>query len=200
MHKRTDSGETVSTTHAKREVYRGRQFAFTVEQVTHPNGVRTEMGIVRHPGSTVIVPLFGDETIGMLRQYRHAVRAYVYETPAGTMEPGEDPLVCAHRELEEETGYRAGEMICLGRTFLLPAYSDEVTHVYLARDLTKTSQALDCDEIIEVHRLPLEKVLAMIAAGEVIDALSIVSIYHAVNFRSSGGRPGLHPSPPESRL
>ena len=174
--------EPLSRVEASKELYRGRQFAFVVEQVTHPNGVQSEMGIVRHPGSTVIVPLFGDKSIGMIRQYRHAVSAYIYETPAGTMEPGEDPWVCAHRELEEETGYIAGEMTSLGKTCLLPAYSDEVTYVYLARELKQTSQDLDRDEIIDVHRLPLDQVLEMISSGDIIDALSILSIYHAVRY------------------
>lgn len=177
-----NENEPLSRVESKQELYCGRQFAFVVEQVTHPNGVQTEMGVVRHPGSTVIVPLFEDQYVGLIRQYRHAVSAYIYETPAGTMEPGEDPLVCAHRELEEETGYAAGDMIPLGKTFLLPAYSDELTYVYLARDLTKTTQDLDQDEIIEVHRLPLDRVMEMIASGDIIDALSILSIYHAVRY------------------
>ena len=172
--------KAMSRVESRQVLYRGRQFDFVVEQVTHPNGVQTEMGIVRHPGSTVIVPLFEDRSIGLIRQYRHAVSAYIYETPAGTMEPGEDALTCAHRELAEETGYVAREMIPLGKTYLLPAYSDELTYVYLARDLEKTSQDLDQDEIIDVHRLPLDRVLGMIASGEVVDALSILSIYHAI--------------------
>ena len=98
------------------------------------------------------------------------------------MEIGEEPLLCAHRELEEETGYVANEMIYLGKTYLLPAYSDELTHIYLARDLRKTSQDLDLDEIIQVHCLPLATVLEMISSGEIIDALSILSIYHAVRY------------------
>lgn len=174
--------EPLSRVDSTQELYRGRQFAFVVEQVTHPNGVQSEMGVVRHPGSTVIVPLFDDRRVGLIRQYRHAVSAYIYETPAGTMEPGEDPLLCAHRELEEETGYAAGEMTPLGKTYLLPAYSDELTYVYLARDLKKTSQNLDHDEIIDVHRLPLDQVLGMISSGEIIDALSILSLYHAVRY------------------
>ena len=177
-----NENEPLSRVDSQQELYHGRQFAFVVEQVTHPNGVQTEMGVVRHPGSAVIVPLFEDKTIGLIRQYRHAVSAYVYETPVGTMEIGEEPLLCAHRELEEETGYVANEMIYLGKTYLLPAYSDELTHIYLARDLRKTSQDLDLDEIIQVHCLPLATVLEMISSGEIIDALSILSIYHAVRY------------------
>ena len=182
MNHEKKKNEPLSKVTSKHEIYHGRQFAFVVEQVTHPNGVQTEMGIVRHPGSTVIVPLFEDLSMGLIRQYRHAVSDYIYEAPAGTMEPDEDPLVCAHRELEEETGYEAGEMIPLGKTYLLPAYSDELTYVYLARKLKKTSQDLDHDEIIDVHRLPLDRVLEMISSGVIIDALSILAIYHALSY------------------
>jgi len=171
-----------SVVNSTQELYRGRQFSFVVEQVTHPNGAETEMGIVRHPGSSVIVPDFGDGTIGLIRQYRHAVGEFIYETPAGTIEHGENPMICAHRELEEETGYAAGEMIALGKTYLLPAYSDEVTHVFLARELRKTTQDLDEDEIIQVIRRPLDDVLEMIATGEMVDALSILSIYRAMEY------------------
>ena len=80
--------------------YRGMHFSFVSEDVTIPNGSRTEMALVRHPGSTAVVPLFDDNTVLMERQYRHAVQAYLLEIPAGTMEPGELPLDCAGRELK----------------------------------------------------------------------------------------------------
>ena len=85
--------------------YQGTLFSFVSEDVTLPNGSRTELAMVRHPGSTAVVPLFDDNTVLMERQYRHAVGPYLLEIPAGTMEPGESPLGCAGRELAEETGY-----------------------------------------------------------------------------------------------
>jgi ADP-ribose pyrophosphatase len=136
--------------HNARVAYKGRIFSFVTEDVTLPNESRAEMAYVRHPGSTAIVPLVDDDTVIMERQYRHPVRASIFEIPAGTMDPGETPLVCARRELEEETGYIAEEFIELGKIHILPAYSDELIHLYLARGLSLTKQNLDPDEIIKV--------------------------------------------------
>ena len=156
--------------------YQGAFFSFVSEDVTLPNGSRTELAMIRHPGSTAVVPLFDDNTVLMERQYRHAVEDHLLEIPAGTMEPGEQPLNCAGRELEEETGYVAGEFIELSRLLILPAYSDEKIYLYLARDLSLSRQNLDKDEIIEVVKYPLEDTMNMIDDGKIIDALTILAL------------------------
>ncbi len=156
--------------------YRGALFSFVSEDVTLPNGSRTEMGMVRHPGSVGIVPFLDGDTIIMERQYRHAVGAYLLEIPAGTLEPGEKPLDCARRELAEETGFTAGEFIDLGKIHIIPAYSDESIWIYLARGLTPAGQNLDRDEVIEVVNYPFEQTLRMIANGQITDALTIVGL------------------------
>ncbi len=97
--------------HTSRTLHRVRNFSFAVEDVTLPNGARTEMGMIHNPGSTGIVPVSDDGRIVMTRQYRHVVGDYLLEIPAGTMEPGESPILCAQRELEEETGLVAREWI-----------------------------------------------------------------------------------------
>lgn len=181
MEKR-DSKPKPSTIHHRTELYTGRQFSFVSEKITLPNGRDAEMAFVRHPGSAVIVPLFQDRTIGLIKQFRHVVGEYLFEVPAGTMEPGEPPHICAERELEEETGFSAGQLIPLGKTYLLPAYSDEVSYVFLAKDLTKTRQQLDADEIIDVFRYSRETVIQMIETQKIIDALSILALYRAMNF------------------
>jgi ADP-ribose pyrophosphatase len=162
--------------HSTRVAYKGRIFSFVTEDVTLPNGSRSEMAYVRHPGSTAIVPLVDDNTVIMERQYRHPVRDYLFEIPAGTMDPGETVLACARRELEEETGYTADEFIELGITHILPAYSDEVIHVYLARCLSLSEQRLDPDEIINVVKYPLDEALKMIETGQITDALTILAL------------------------
>jgi ADP-ribose pyrophosphatase len=162
--------------HAVHQHYRGNLFSFVSEDVTLPNGSRTELSIVRHPGSTAVVPLFDDNTVLMERQYRHAVEEYLLEIPAGTMEPGEQPLNCAGRELEEETGYVAGELIEISRLLILPAYSDEKIYLYLARGLSLSRQNLDQDEVIEVVQYPLEDTMNMIDDGKIIDALTILAL------------------------
>ena len=165
-----------------REIYKTATFSLVAEKFTLPNGVDTEMAFVRHPGSSVIVPLFADGTIGLIRQYRHAVNQYLYEIPAGTINPGEDPQTCAKRELEEETGYAAGQIISLGWTYLLPAYSDECSYVYLAKDLTKTTQKLDPDEIIQVFNFSMSEILDRIDQDKIVDALSILAIFRAMRY------------------
>ncbi len=112
----------------------------------------------------------------MERQYRHPVRDYLFEIPAGTMDPGETWLECARRELEEETGYVAEEFMELGKVHILPSYSDELIYVYLARGLTRSEQNLDQDEIINVVEYPLDQALQMIAAGLITDALTILAL------------------------
>jgi len=165
--------------HSVRKHYQGKLFSFASEDVTLPNGSRAEMAMVRHPGSTAVVPLLDDNTVVMELQYRHAMEDYLLEIPAGTMEPGELPLDCAHRELEEETGFKAKRMIELGPIHILPAYSDEITHVYIARELSPTHQRLDEDEILEVVHYPLEQKFTMIADGHITDALTVLSLQKA---------------------
>ena len=165
--------------HEIQQHYRGTLFSFVSEDVTLPNGSRTQLAMVRHPGSTAVVPLFEDGTVLMERQYRHAVGKYLLEIPAGTMEPGESPLTCAGRELEEETGYTAGQFVELCRVDIVPAYSDEKIHVFLAQGLKQSEQKLDKDEIIEIVKYPFEEALDMCRQGKISDALTILALQSA---------------------
>ena len=161
------------------EVFNGRIFNFVTEALTLPNGCDTEIAFIRHPGSVAVVPLLEDHSVVMELQYRHPVGEYLFEIPAGTMEPGESPLECAQRELIEETGFRAKEFIKLGKIHIIPAYSDEEIHVFIANGLTQAKQNLDPDEIIEVVTYPLEQAARMIDEGKITDALTILSIQMA---------------------
>jgi 8-oxo-dGTP pyrophosphatase MutT (NUDIX family) len=178
-----------------RNLFKGRIFDFVSENLTLPNGVKTEMAFIRHPGSTAVVPLMGDNTVIMELQYRHPVGEYMLEIPAGTLEPGESPLECAKRELEEETGFKASELIKLGQIHIIPAYSNEEIHVYIAKGLTPAKQDLDQDEIIEVVNYPLDKTLQMIDEGKISDALTILSLQMAwfyINVTRSGFKTSDH--------
>lgn len=182
-----DANDDISRITCSQPVYRSKSFSFVVDDVWLPNGRRTEMGLVRHPGSTAILPFLDADAILLLRQYRHPVGKFIYEIPSGTMDPGEtDPLACARRELEEETGYRAAEFISLGHTYILPSYSDEKIHLFIARNLTETAQNLDEDEIIDVEKTPLEQALRMIDSGEITDALTGLVIQRAWRLIKSG--------------
>jgi len=175
----TKSFHQTARVHEIQQHYRGTLFSFVSEDVTLPNGSRTQLAMVRHPGSTAVVPLFEDGTVLMERQYRHAVGKYLLEIPAGTMEPGESPLTCARRELEEETGYTAGQFVELCRVDIVPAYSDEKIHVFLARSLNESEQKLDKDEIIEIVKYPFEEALDMCRQGKISDALTILALQSA---------------------
>ena len=170
------SNQPHAQVHKVHQHYQGTLFSFVSEDVTLPNGSRSELAMVRHPGSTAVVPLFDDHMVLMERQYRHAVGEYLLEIPAGTMEPGEAPLDCAKRELEEETGFVADEFVELSQILIIPAYSDEKIFVYLARELRKSEQNLDKDEIIEVVKYPFDEALKMIGDRRISDALTVLSL------------------------
>ena len=171
-----------ATVHTSEVIYTGRQFTFVKDQITLPHNVDAEMAYVQHPGSAVIVPVFEDQTIGLIKQYRYVVKSYIYEVPAGTMDPAEQPEACAARELEEETGFAANELISLGKTLLLPAYSDEISYIFLAKGLVAKAQKLDEDEIISVEQFSIVDIMNMIDDGIIVDALSILAIYRGLKY------------------
>lgn len=166
--------------HHRQVIRKGRVFDMTVENVTFPNGFNADLEIIRHPGAAAIVPLTEDKKLLMLRQYRHAVGDFMWEIPAGTFDGAEDPLACARRELTEETGFAAARWDSLGAVTPVPGYSDEKIHLFLARDLSAASQDLDQDEVLEVHTVALDQVVAMILRGEIHDAKTITAIFLAL--------------------
>lgn len=151
-----------------------------VERVRLPSGVETDLEMIRHPGAAAIVPLTDRGEILLVHQFRHAAGGMLWEVPAGTLAPDEAPLACAHRELEEETGMSASEMVDLGHILPAPGYTDERIHLFLARGLAPATQKLDVDEVItEVRPVPVADVLRSIASAEMIDAKSVVAICRA---------------------
>ena len=160
----------------RRLIEKGRIFDITSENVTLPNDYTLDLEIIRHPGASAIVPVTDKAEVLMLKQYRHAVGGYIWEIPAGTFDGTEDPLVCAKRELIEETGYQALQWSFLNTIVPVPGYSDEQIHLFLAHDLTPSQQKLDQDEVLEVHAMPIQRVLTMIDTGEINDAKTITGI------------------------
>lgn len=163
----------------RREIYRGRVVNLDVETVTLPNGTTVELEIIRHPGAVAIVPLKGDGTVLLIRQYRHAAGGYIYEVPAGKLDPGEDPRHCAARELEEEIGHRASSLTPMLTFFTTPGFTDEVIHLFLATGLTPGTQNLDHDEVLEVVTMPLDEAIQRIADGTIRDAKTIIGLQAA---------------------
>lgn len=154
-----------------------------VETAALPNGVTTELAIVRHPGASAIVALYDEDKIAMLRQYRYAIGGYLLEVPAGCRNAGETPLQCAERELAEEAGLSARRWDHLGAIVTIPSFCDERIDLFLARDLSPTARNLDRDEVIgEVERVPLKQALEMIRRGEIVDAKTVAALHHAREF------------------
>jgi ADP-ribose diphosphatase len=163
-------------------VHRARVFDLIRENVTLPNGVTTDLEFVAHPGAAAIIPLLHESKVLLLKQYRHALKEYIWEIPAGTLDPHESVMNCAKRELIEETGYSADQWQKLGEITPVPGYSDERIHIFLASGLQSARQHLDEDEIINVHKFEFDEALEMIKRGEIQDAKSIAGLFLAVNW------------------
>ena len=160
---------------------------FEINTVELPIGVQGDFGLIYHPGASIAVPINEDGQIVILRQYRFAVGRRLLEFPAGTLEPGEDPLASMKRELSEESGYEASKWDPLGVMVPCPAYSDEVIHIYLARDLKllKEKPPGDIDEDIEVLLMSKDELNNRISSGEeVLDGKSITAWHRACQFLS----------------
>ncbi len=164
---------------SSRTVFAGRVVTLTVESVTLPNGATVDLEVIRHPGAAAVVPVGEDGRVFLVRQYRHAAGGYLLEIPAGKLDPGEDPRACAARELEEETGYRAGHLEPLLTILTTPGFTDEVIHLFRATGLTPGTQALGHDEVLEVVPMDLGTALREIRRGGIRDAKTIVGLQAA---------------------
>lgn len=155
------------------EIYRGRVIRLNVLDVRLPNGKTSRRELIKHPGAVAIIALDAANNVLLVRQFRMAAERVMMEIPAGTLEPGEDPLVCAERELQEETGYRPGKLEAFGGIYVAPGYTSEFIHHFIATDLTESRLEMDEDEFIEATFVPMSEALAMIERGEIIDGKSI---------------------------
>ncbi len=156
-------------------MFEGRVFDVRVDTVREGD-VEYERDIVVHKGSAVIVPLFEDGTVALVRQWRHAAGEYLLEIPAGSLEVGEDPLTGAIRELEEEIGVKAENIEKLCEFYVSPGFVTEKMHLYLATGLTHVGQKLEPDELITLGRHSLTDLQKMIANGHICDAKTIIGI------------------------
>lgn len=159
-----------------RNIYTGKVVTLNVDTVQLPNGVTIDLETIRHPGAAAVVPMKDDGTVVLIRQFRHAAGGFIYEIPAGKLSPGEDPLHCASRELEEEVGYRAASFELLSSIFTAPGFADEVIHVYKATGLIQGRQQLDHDEVLEIVEMPLSAAMGKIVDGTIRDGKTIVGL------------------------
>lgn len=173
-----------------RRVYTGRVINLDLDTVRFPNGSTGELEMIRHPGASAIVPFLGDPNgpdpeILLLRQFRYAAEEVLYEVPAGRLDPGEDPLDCARRELLEETGCRASHIEHLYTMYTTPGFTDEKIHVFMAEGLERGETDHEPDEFITVEGVTLSAALGLIQRGEIKDAKTALSILFAAGFRAS---------------
>ena len=169
------------------EIYIGKVVRLFVEQVLLPNNKTIELEVIRHPGASAVVPLREDGTVVMIRQFRHAAGGYIYEIPAGKLSEGETPEACASREVEEEIGYRVGNLKKLTTIFTAPGFCDEQIHLFLGTGLVEQKQQLDEDEVLEVIMMPFEEAIQKIEDQTIRDAKSIVGLQMAYAYAKKAG-------------
>jgi 8-oxo-dGTP pyrophosphatase MutT (NUDIX family) len=171
---------------SSRVVFTGKVFSVWHEQVSEPGGVVAGRDIVVHPGSVVVMPVFPDGKILLIRQYRHTARDFLWELVAGRVDQGESPVAAAHRELAEETGYAARRLKQLLEILPSPGFVAEVMWIFAATGLTQGTARPEEDERIEARRFSLRQAHAMIRSGELRDAKSIAGILYYSRFKRHG--------------
>ena len=182
-------GERPEEMLASKELYSGKIITLNRDTVRLPDGKITEMDIARHSGASAVVPFMsgplGDEPqILLIRQYRFAAGGYIYEIPAGRLDPDEAPIDCAARELKEETGCTADHLEPLTTILTTPGFTDEVIHIFMATGLTHGQHHREDDEFVELVIMRLSEALERISAGEITDAKTVLSLLFAAGFKT----------------
>jgi ADP-ribose pyrophosphatase len=162
-------------------LYSGRIVNLDLDRVRFPDGSVGELEILRHPGASAVVPFLDpprdpDPRVVLLRQFRHAADGFIWEVPAGRLDPGESPEACAARELEEETGMRARRLERLTTIHTTPGFTDERIHLFLAEGLEEGAHHRETDEFMELHPLRWSEVLRLVQNGEIVDGKTLVSL------------------------
>jgi ADP-ribose pyrophosphatase len=158
----------------------GRIVQVSTERLRYPNGRIYDLDFVKHPGASAVVAVDEQRRICMVRQYRHGIGDFLWEIPAGKLDPGETPEACAVRELAEETGVEAKRWTALGKYLPAPGIFTEVIHLYLAQELTLGAAKPDADEDLELAWLPLAEVEQRIVRGEWNDGKTGFALWRAL--------------------
>lgn len=159
-------------------IYEGKVISLKVDEVTLPNGGVSKREIINHPGAVAIIAITDNNKILLVEQYRKALERSIIEIPAGKLEKGEQPIVTARRELEEETGYTTDDLTFVQAFATSPGFADEVIHIYVAENLQKLDVpvALDEDEFVELMEVTIEEAEAMMADARIYDAKTAFAI------------------------
>jgi ADP-ribose pyrophosphatase len=170
--------------------YDGRFLKVTRDRITLPDGAETHREFIRHPGAVVILPVFDDGSVLLERQFRYPLDQVFIEYPAGKIDPGEDHLECAKRELQEETGYTASDWQFVCTIHNAIAYSDEHLELYLARGLTAGPAQLDAGEFLETFRATVPEMLEMVKSGQVTDVKTVIGTFWLEKILAGSWTPG----------
>lgn len=163
------------------QIHKGRVIELSSVRLRYANGRESDIDFVTHPGAAAVVAVDGAGRVCLVRQYRHGVEGFLWELPAGKLDPGEAPQNCAVRELAEETGVAARRWTSLGLYIPAPGIFTEVIHLYLARDLDIGSSAPDADEELEIRWLPLGEAIGRVLRGEWNDGKTALGLWRAHN-------------------
>jgi ADP-ribose diphosphatase len=158
------------------KIFKGAIFDVERDRLREESGIEIIREVVRHPGGAGAVPMLDDGRVALVKQYRHPARRELLEIPAGRIEDGETPEMCAAREVEQEIGFRAGRIEKLLEFYSTPGFCEEKLYVYLATSLTPSSQALDHDEFVEVVYLPFTEAVKLAERGEIQDSKTIIGL------------------------
>jgi ADP-ribose pyrophosphatase len=161
--------------------FRGRIISLTTDEVTLPNGHRAQLEVVHHPGGAVAVAIDAQKRVCLLRQYRYVADGWLWELPAGKLEPDEPPLATAQRELVEEAGVAASQWESLGTYLSSPGIFTEVLHLFMAHDLQPAQLAREQAEVIEVHWVPLAEAYQWALDGRIRDGKTAIGLIRAVH-------------------
>ena len=172
------------TPKSSEKIFSGRLIDLYFDHIELPNGKLSTREWIKHPGAVCIIPILPNGNLCLIRQYRYGPRAEFIEIPAGKLDVGEDPLVCAKRELEEEIGYIAGKLTFLTNIHPAIGFSNEKMWVYLAEDLILSKQNLDQDEFLELYPLPVKKAIDLIYEGKITDVKTVIGILWLDKFLS----------------
>jgi len=159
--------------------YEGNRISLRVDTAKFDDGPEFDREIVEHPGSVVLIPITDDGKVLLIRQYRQAAERFLLEASAGTREAGESPETTAHRELQEEVGYKAGKLIPIGGSWVAPGYSSEYSYMYIATNLEPAPLPPDDGEDIVVEEVDFDDLHRLIAEGELEDQMSIAALLSA---------------------
>lgn len=164
---------------ASHHIHHGRIIDVSTERLRYANGREYDLDFVRHPGAAAVVAVDGADRVCMVRQYRHGIGDFLWEIPAGKLDAGEAPQLCAVRELAEETGVSAGRWTSLGQYLPAPGIFTEVIHLYLARDLDVGAPTPDSDEELELQWYPMADAIANVLRGEWDDGKTALALWRA---------------------